>query len=175
MMGSFITNFCPMWVSSIPSLERQFWTSKMFSINRFRDTTNNSWKCNRDIKGKYPSRPLTCPRAQLCLPSSAAWPSSRSTAAISRGWRASCNKSPGPEVRGSEGWVGDTLTDADKHQPLKLCGQSVWFLSLPLPPAVCRNCFLWYYSKDGSFLKINTSHKYSMFHLNLILFWNNWK
>lgn len=130
MMGSFITNFYPMWVSSIPSLERQFWTSKMFSINRFRDTTNNSWKCNRDIKGKYPSRPLTCPRAQLCLPSSAVWLSSRSTAAISRGWRASCNKSPAlrcEEVKDELGTHSRMLTSTNLSScAVSLCGFSAY-------------------------------------------------
>lgn len=129
MMGSFITNFHPRWVSSILSLERQFWTSKMFSTNRFRDTTNSSWKCNRDIKGKYPSRSLSCPRAQLCLPSSAVWPSSRSTAAISR-WRASCNKSPAlrwEEVKDGLGTRSRMLTSTNLSScAVSLCGFSAY-------------------------------------------------
>lgn len=66
----------------------------MLSTKRFRATMNNSWKCIRDIKGKYPSRSLSFPRAWLCLPSSAVQTSLQSTAAHSRGWRAAWHKSP---------------------------------------------------------------------------------
>lgn len=93
MMGSCVTNFCPIWISSY-TFTRKTILNKQDAFNRFRATTNNWWKCIRDIKGKYPSRSSSCPRARLCLPSSAVWPSPHSTAALSRGWRASCDESP---------------------------------------------------------------------------------
>lgn len=91
---------------------------------------NNSCKCIRDIKGKYPSRSLSCLRAWLCLPSSAVRPYSQSTAAHSRGWRASQDKSPtlrweeGKDELGTHSWM---LTSTSLSScVVSLCGFSAY-------------------------------------------------
>lgn len=125
----------------------------MLFTNRFRATINNSWKSIRDIKGKYPSRSLSCPRAWLCIHLAQLYDLFPKHSSSQHRMKSILKQVPCPEAGGREEWVGDTLTDADKHASPKLCGQSVWFLSLPLPTEVGRNCFLWYYSKDGNFKK----------------------
>lgn len=149
MMGSFITDFHSIWVSSILSLERQFWT-RCFLPTGLEPLWITLGNASETYKVNIPAGPYHALEhgcaylAQLydLFPKHSS--SQQRMESILR--QVLC-----PEVGGREGWVGDTLTDADKHRSLKLCGQSVWFLSLPLPTEVCRNCFLGYYSKDVSF------------------------
>lgn len=102
----------------------------MLSTNRFRATMDHSWKCIRHIKSKYPSRSLLCPRAWLCLPSSAVWPCSQSPAAHSRGWRASWDKSPtlrwqeGNDELGTHSWMQTSINLSSCV--VSLCGFSAY-------------------------------------------------